>query len=93
VTRPAGGEALVLAGGFIVPAAEMWSLQDSQLAQLAEIRMLLGVTFPTETHALAWLNRQVPLLGGSRFLEWIRRHEYGGVLGMLSGLYSGAFGQ
>jgi uncharacterized protein (DUF2384 family) len=63
----------------------------AKLEQLRELKRLLGSTFPTETIALEWLHRDVPLLQGHRPIDLVRQGELRPVIEVLAGAHAGAF--
>jgi hypothetical protein len=61
------------------------------LDHLREMRRLLEAAFPDADTIVAWVHRAVPLLEGRRPIDLVRRGELEPVLGVLAGVYAGAF--
>ena len=62
-----------------------------RMDRLREISHLLDELFETSEAGRVWLYRAVPILGGHRQIDLMRRGELDDVLSVLAGLYSGAF--
>jgi len=72
---------------LILPSGE----HRAKLEQLRELKRLLARTFPSESVALDWLHREVPLLEGHRPIDLIRRGELRPIVQVLAGAHAGAF--
>ena len=63
-----------------------------KVEQVRDLKRLLASTFPDEQVALQWLHREVPLLGGRRPIDLIKRGDLDPVVEALAGAHAGAFG-
>ncbi|MFO7944250.1 MAG: antitoxin Xre/MbcA/ParS toxin-binding domain-containing protein [Anaerolineales bacterium] len=62
-----------------------------RLAKLREISQLLDEVFSDQEAQLSWLNGSVPMLGGQRTIDRIRKGGLDEVISILAGIQSGAF--
>ena len=63
-----------------------------KVEQLRDLKRLLVSTFPDEHVALEWLHREVPLLGGRRPIDLMKRGYLDPVVEILAGTHAGVFG-
>lgn len=63
----------------------------ARMNEAREIRFLLGEVFGDREARWEWLHSSVPLLRGRRPIDLIRQGKLDEVLGVLAGLYSGAY--
>jgi uncharacterized protein (DUF2384 family) len=88
--------------GATTRTAQRWGKADEltvpsgdhrvKVEQLRDLKRLLVSTFPDEQVALKWLHREVPLLGGRRPIDLIKRGNLDPVVEVLAGAHAGVFG-
>ncbi len=88
--------------GATTRTAQRWADADAltvpsgdrrvKVEQVRDLKRLLASTFPDEQVALQWLHREVPLLGGRRPIDLIKRGDLDPVVEALAGAHAGAFG-
>jgi transcriptional regulator with XRE-family HTH domain len=61
------------------------------LADIHDLRQLLGLVFPDDDSSQDWLHDPVPFFHGDAPISLIRGGRIDDVVGVLAGAYSGAF--